>query len=190
MEEALTNLSPASPAAPFNIASKNSMCSSDEESLPTEKRTIKNWDLQIRLRQRLQVRVFQCVPAAHARLREAVTSTRSVFKISSPSWRALRDFQQISSPDYCRCKGELKGWSLKALIHCEMFRSTCLAMFWRLCGILCCLSTKHSCNWQNATTSHSQKLLKYFCCELRTATTVSTTAKTQASRAQKLYLYS
>ena len=66
-----------------------------------------------RLRQRLRVRVFQCIPGAHARLREAVTSTRSVFKISSPSWRELRDFQQISSPDYdwlhCRCKGELKG---------------------------------------------------------------------------------
>ena len=40
-------------------------------------------DLQIRLR--LRVRVFQCVPGAHARLREAVTSTRSVVKISSPS---------------------------------------------------------------------------------------------------------
>ena len=40
-------------------------------------------DLQIRLR--LRVRVFQCVPGAHARLREAVTSTRSVDKISSPS---------------------------------------------------------------------------------------------------------
>ena len=25
-----------------------------------------------------------------------------------------------------------------------MFRATCLAMFWRLCGIFCCLSTKHS----------------------------------------------
>ena len=53
-------------------------------------------DLQIRLR----VRVFQCVPCAHARLREAFTSTRSVVKISSPSWHQLRDFQQISSPDY------------------------------------------------------------------------------------------
>ena len=40
-------------------------------------------DLQIRLR--VRVRVFQCVPGAHARLREAVTSTRSVVKISSPS---------------------------------------------------------------------------------------------------------
>ena len=39
-------------------------------------------DLQIRLRQRLRVRVFQCVPDAHARLCDAVTSTRSVFKIS------------------------------------------------------------------------------------------------------------
>ena len=28
---------------------------------------------------------FQCVPGAHARLREAVASTRSVVKISSPS---------------------------------------------------------------------------------------------------------
>ena len=42
-------------------------------------------DLQIRLRLRVGVRVFQCVPGAHARLREAVTSTRSVVKISSPS---------------------------------------------------------------------------------------------------------
>ena len=42
-------------------------------------------DLQIRLRLRVRVRVFQCVPGAHARLREAVTSTRSVVKISSPS---------------------------------------------------------------------------------------------------------
>ena len=42
-----------------------------------------NRGLQIRLR--LRVRVFQCVPCAHARLREAVTSTRSVVKISSPS---------------------------------------------------------------------------------------------------------
>ena len=41
-------------------------------------------DLQIRLRQRLRVQVFHCVPDAHARLREAVMSTRSVFKISSP----------------------------------------------------------------------------------------------------------
>ena len=57
-------------------------------------------DLQIRLRQRLRVRVFQCVLGALARLHEAVTSTRSVFKISSPSLRELRDFQQISSPDY------------------------------------------------------------------------------------------
>ena len=61
-------------------------------------------DLQIRLRLRVRVRVrvrvFQCVPGAHARLHEAVTSTRSVVKISSPSWRQLRDFQQISSPDY------------------------------------------------------------------------------------------
>ena len=59
-----------------------------------------NRDLQIRLRQRLRVRVSQRVPGAHARLREALTSTRSVFKITSPSWRKLRDFQQISSPDY------------------------------------------------------------------------------------------
>ena len=59
-----------------------------------------NRDLQVRLRLRVRVRVFQCVPGAHARLREAVTSTRSVVKISSPSWRELRDFQQISSPDY------------------------------------------------------------------------------------------
>ena len=42
-------------------------------------------DLQIRLRLRVRVRVFQCIPGAHARLREAVTSTRSVVKISSPS---------------------------------------------------------------------------------------------------------
>ena len=48
-----------------------------------------------------------------------------------------------------RCKGELKGLSLNARIHGEMFRATCLAMFWRLCGILCCLSTKHSRDWQN-----------------------------------------
>ena len=40
-------------------------------------------DLQIRLR--VRVRVFHCLPGAHARLREAVTSTRSVVKISSPS---------------------------------------------------------------------------------------------------------
>ena len=59
-----------------------------------------NRDLQIRLRLRVRVRVFQCVPGAHARLREAVTSTRCVVKISSPSWHQLRDFQQISSPDY------------------------------------------------------------------------------------------
>ena len=88
---------------------------------------------------------------------------------------------------YYRCKGELKGQSLNARIHCEMFRATCLPMFWQLCGILCCLSTKHSCDRQNVITSYSQKLLKYFCCELTTATTVSTTAKTQASRAQKSY---
>ena len=81
-----------------------------------------------------------------------------------------------------KCKGELKGSSLNARIHCEMFRATCLAMFWRLWGILCCLSTKHSRDWQNVITSYSQKLLKYFCCELTTATTVSGTAKTQASR--------
>ena len=43
-------------------------------------RLFSNRDLQIRLRQLLRVRVFQCVPGAHARLREAVTSTRSVFK--------------------------------------------------------------------------------------------------------------
>ena len=42
-----------------------------------------NRDLQIRLR--LRLRVFQCVPGAHARLRKTVTSTRSVLKISSPS---------------------------------------------------------------------------------------------------------
>ena len=56
--------------------------------------------VQIRLRLRLRVRVFQRVPGAHARLREAVTSTRSVVKISSPSWHQLRDFQEKSSPDY------------------------------------------------------------------------------------------
>ena len=39
----------------------------------------------IRLRVRVRVRVFQCVPGAHARLCEAVTSTRSVVKFSSPS---------------------------------------------------------------------------------------------------------
>ena len=47
--------------------------------------TVDDGDLQIRLRVRVRVRVFQCVPGAHARLREAVTSTRSVVKISSPS---------------------------------------------------------------------------------------------------------
>ena len=62
---------------------------------------------------------------------------------------------------------------VQKLIHCEMFRATCLEMFWRLCGILCCLSTKHSRDWQNVVTSYSQKLLKYFCCELTTATTVT-----------------
>ena len=36
----------------------------------------------------------------------------------------------------CRCKGELKGYSWKALIHCEMFRATCLAMFWHLVCLL------------------------------------------------------
>ena len=60
--------------------------------------------------------------------------------------------------------------------------------FGDVCGILCCLSTKLSRDWQNVTTSYSQKLLKYFCCELTTATTVSTTANTQASRAQKVVL--
>ena len=149
-------------------------------------------DLPIRLRQRLRVRVFQCVPNAYARLREAVTSTRSVFKISSPSWRELRDFQQISSPttNSLQVQRRVKRLVFKALIHCEMFRETCLATFWRRCGILCCLSTKHSRDWQNVITSYSQKLLKYFCCELTTATTVSTAAKTQASRAQKSYSYS
>ena len=39
----------------------------------------------IRLRLRVRVRVFQCVHGAHARLCEAVTSTRSVVKFSSPS---------------------------------------------------------------------------------------------------------
>ena len=39
---------------------------------------VNNRDLQIRLRLRVRVRVFRCVPGAHARLREAVTSTRSV----------------------------------------------------------------------------------------------------------------
>jgi len=29
-----------------------------------------------------------------------------------------------------------------------MFPATCLTMFWRRCGILCCLSTKHSRDWQ------------------------------------------
>ena len=43
---------------------------------------------------------------------------------------------------------------------------------------------------QNVTTSYSQNLLKYYCCELATATTTSTTAKTQASRAQNSYSYS
>ena len=47
--------------------------------------TLVTRDLQIRLRQRLRVRVFQCIPGALARLREAVASTGSVFKISSPS---------------------------------------------------------------------------------------------------------
>ena len=28
--------------------------------------------------------------------------------------------------------------SLKALLHCEMFRATCLAMFWRDCGETSC----------------------------------------------------
>ena len=37
-----------------------------------------------------------------------------------------------------------------------MFRASCLAMFWRRCGILCCLSTKHSRDWQNVVTSYSQ----------------------------------
>ena len=45
-------------------------------------------DLQIRLR--VRVRVFQCVPVAHARLRKAVTSTRSVVKISSPTTSSLQ----------------------------------------------------------------------------------------------------
>ena len=35
-------------------------------------------------------------------------------------------------------------FKLNARIHCEMFRATCLAMFWRLCGVLCCSYTKHS----------------------------------------------
>ena len=43
---------------------------------------------------------------------------------------------------------------------------------------------------KNVITSYSQKLLKYFCRELTTATRVSPTAKTQASRAQKSYSYS
>ena len=38
----------------------------------------------------------------------------------------------------------VKRLVFKVLINCEMFCATCLAMFWRRCGILCCLSTKHS----------------------------------------------
>ena len=70
-------------------------------------------------------------------------------------------------------------------VPCNLSRNG-LATLWHLC----CLSTKHSRDWQNVITSYSQKSLKYFCCELTTATTVSTTAKTQASRAQKSYSYS
>ena len=40
-------------------------------------------DLQIRLQLRVRVRVFQFVPSAHARLREAVTSTRSLVKLDA-----------------------------------------------------------------------------------------------------------
>ena len=29
-----------------------------------------------------------------------------------------------------------------------MFRATCLTMFWRRCGILCCLSNKYSRDWK------------------------------------------
>ena len=47
--------------------------------------SLESRDLQIRLRLRVRVRVFQCVPGAHARLCEAVTSTRAVVKFSSPS---------------------------------------------------------------------------------------------------------
>ena len=53
--------------------------------VPENSISLGNRDLQIRLRLRVRVRVFQCVPGAHARLREAVTSTRSLVKISSPS---------------------------------------------------------------------------------------------------------
>ena len=55
------------------------------QDVETNRAHLKDRDLQIQLRQRLGVRVFQCVPGALARLREAITSTRSVFKISSPS---------------------------------------------------------------------------------------------------------
>ena len=79
------------------IAGMHSYISEHSASFPW---LIKIRDLQIRLRLRVRVRVFQCVPSAHARLREAVTSTRPVVKILSPSWRQLWDFQQISSPEY------------------------------------------------------------------------------------------
>ena len=149
-------------------------------------------NLQIRLRLRVRVRVFQCVPGAHGRLREAVTSTRSIVKVLSPSWRQLRDFQKISSPDYEFSTGarRVKRLVVKRAdtlwnVPCSLSRNV-LATLW----LFCCLSTKHSRDWQNVVTSYSQKLLKYFCCELTTATTVSTTAKIQASRAQKSYSYS
>ena len=61
---------------------------------------VNNLQIRLRVRVRVRVRVFQCVPGAHAWLCEAVTSTRSVVKFSSPSWHQLRHFRQISSPDY------------------------------------------------------------------------------------------
>ena len=72
--------------------------------------TIGDLQIRLRLRLRVQVRVFQCVPGAHARLREAVTSTRSVVKIAvlTPTTRFSTNLVPRLRVHY-RCKGELKG---------------------------------------------------------------------------------
>ena len=130
-----------------------------------------------------------------ARMPDRVRLSRQLV-LSSKSRRRLDTNYEIlnkslpPTTSLLQVQRRVKRLVFKRVDTLEMFRATCLAMFWRLCGILCCLSTKYSCDRQNVITSYSQKLLKYFCCELTTATTVSTTAKTQASRAQKSYSYS
>ena len=77
-----------------------------------------------------------------------------------------------------------RGYTVKCSVQLV---SQCFGDFVASC-VVCLLNIPATD--KNVITSYSQKLLKYFCCELTTATTVSTTAKTRASRAQKSYSYS